>query len=145
MKIVNETYPAACLSNRCLVDADQPYYQIKGSEAPKVPTTSAQHLSEGSAKSLQLKPARKHEIVVEPETPSRTEESLSVDNRPQEEASPVFNRANNADKETAPNYVNKYDDDLENIILVAKSTEHLVSGFLDFLISSAYCNAAIGL
>jgi len=130
--IVNETYPAACLSHRCLVDADQPYYQIKGLEAPKVHTTSEQPLSEASEKSLQLKPARKDDIVVEPETPSRTEESGSVDDVPHEEARPVFNLANNVGKEMARNHVDEYDDDLADMILVAKTTEHLVSGFLAF-------------
>jgi len=143
--IVNETYPAACLSHRCLVDADQRYYQVKGLGSPKVPAIPEQSLSEASEKSLQLKPAKKDEIVVEQETPSRTEESGSVDDMPQEEARPVCNLANNAEQEIAGNHVATYDDDLANMILIAKTTEHLVSGFSDFSTSSAYWNAAIGL
>lgn len=110
-----------------------------------MPTISDPPMSQISEKSLQLKPARKDEVIVEQETPYRSEESGGMDDKPSEEARVVFNSPDSTQKETPRDHVDVYDDDLANMILMAKTTEHLVSALFDSPIQDVNRKAAIGL
>ncbi|KAI9819904.1 MAG: hypothetical protein M1827_006474 [Pycnora praestabilis] len=73
--LVNELFPVECISLRILVNPQQGHYQVEGyaeASSSVQSTISAGHSSEVS---LPLKPS-KGEFVREPQTPSRTEESI---------------------------------------------------------------------
>ncbi|KAK5009930.1 hypothetical protein LTR60_005076 [Cryomyces antarcticus] len=74
--VVDECYPAECISFRTLLDPKQTQYQVCGYKEAvpeqRVPPSST---APSSQTSLQLKPAGKDVMTREPQTPSRTEES----------------------------------------------------------------------
>lgn len=125
--IVNENYPADCITYRSLIDHKQPQYQVQGHAAVQEKALVEESPAPGapSPQPPQLKPAKKDVIAVQPTTPSRSEES-SNDNDQQS----VENVVPEVEEGQAPESKRPsglYDDVLEEIISGTKHTEYLVS------------------
>lgn len=77
--MVTETYPADCVSYRTMLPPSQPQYRVNGSEQAQIampPPTLRTSSSEATQRSLQIKAVKaKEDVVVQPRTPSRTDES----------------------------------------------------------------------
>ena len=77
--MVDETYPADCISYKLLVDPTQKQYLVKGYPEPNTAQnkmTGHENNSGTSDVSLQLKPAQKSVMTREPQTPSTATSSL---------------------------------------------------------------------
>lgn len=123
--LVNEIYPADCVSFRTLLDPKQARYQVNGYTAsttePEPDPGVATALS--SQSSLPLKPAKKDIIVREPQTPSRADESSVEDTRP---ISAGLNYSK-VTEETDGLSNTGYNDALNDAIGEARASAHIVS------------------
>lgn len=134
--MVGEAYPADCISYRTMIPHDQIQYRVQGSETahsamppPPLRTSS----SEATQRSLQIKAVRaKEDVVVQPRTPSRTDES-SVEAFRQQVAEvtqdSVAMASMNPEKQRRKSSVEEGSDALEAVLEQAKAGADFVSLF----------------
>ncbi|KAL1622553.1 hypothetical protein SLS56_008731 [Neofusicoccum ribis] len=125
--VVNENWPADCISWRFLVDHKQPQYRVKGyvvvEEEKKDFGDDEKESGAQEAQSLQLKPVKKDFMVAQSTTPVESEESGSGDI--QEPAGHGFEKDDDLDQGVEKATPGPYNDALEEIIAGTKHTEHL--------------------
>lgn len=126
--LVDEIFPADCISYRVVLDPSQRQYHIKGyipTENNQAQTTIFGPSSAQSDTSLQLKPAGKAVTVREPQTPSAAESSSinepsigtsHIPSSPVEQQAPQDNQIQAVENS-----------ELENAISEAKRLQHMVS------------------
>jgi len=126
--LVDEVFPADCISYRVVLDPSQRQYHIRGydpAEGNQALTTIFAPSSAQSDASLQLKPAGKAVTVREPQTPSAAESSSA--NEPSVEtshipSSPVDQQAPQIDQIQASE-----NSELDDAISEAKRLQYMVS------------------
>ncbi len=124
--IVNELYPAECIMFRFLIDASQSHYQVEGYKEALAAEHSVSSKAPSSVGSLPLKPD-KGAFVKPPQTPSRTEESIT---EPPASKELVLSGVSSTDhEEVAAATISREGpkDALDEAIEEAKAVKHLVS------------------
>ncbi|KAF2233574.1 Nucleotidyltransferase [Viridothelium virens] len=127
--VVDELYPADCITYRFLVDPKQFPYRVQGQpdEKPEKPCSSTDFPSTDS--SLQLKPPRKDTLRQEPRSPSRTEDSNNEPRAEYQEQTQDYQLdaeefVAELDKPRPSSTVDRRDS-FDEVIREAKSLEHL--------------------
>lgn len=91
--IVNENYPADCISYRSLVDPQQKQYEVRGFEPQRHDPELSRQKAAAAPSSLELKPAGKAVQSKQPQTPSQNTVATTItDPSPQQRSSPPWLR-----------------------------------------------------